>query len=75
MMLSVNWYTTEDFEKEDNKKELCSMGLIQWANILNGNIPPSDFGEGLAIVGRKLGVSSTEQGLSEYADDYILNSS
>ena len=49
---------------------LIADGLCGWANCMSGAKPPEKFGEGMALIGRKVGVA-TPDGLSELADKLL----
>jgi len=58
-MDNVMWYTKEQIEVETDKAVITAMALVNWGNCHAGNTPPEDFGEGMVIVGQKLGISPT----------------
>ena len=53
-----------------SKESLIADGLCGWGCCMAGAKPPEKFGEGMALIGSKVGVA-TPDGLSELADKLL----
>lgn len=64
---------TTGVEPENYKKDhrrmwlLCADGLTGWAGCMMKNKPPENFGNGMALIGTILGISTLGESLMEWA--------
>ena len=50
------------------QKSLVADALCGWACCMGGAKPPEKFGEGMVLIGSKLGISATPDNISKFAD-------
>jgi hypothetical protein len=72
-MNQVTWPTIEEIENETSKAAITAMALTAWGNCHAGNKPPEHFGMMMVAVGKKLGISPTDENILRYAKNKEYN--